>query len=68
MTRTSIIEIKWNVIGKSCMRLFIAFGAGFFVLALLNRIPEFKLLVKNSTWIPKYIGDSVAFAVGMVMI
>ena len=68
MTGTSIIEIKWNAIGKSCMRLCLAFGAGFFVLALLNRIPEFKLLAQNSTWIPKYIGDSLAFAVGMIMI
>lgn len=68
MTGTSIIEIKWNAIGKSFMRLCLAFGAGFFVLALLNRFPEFKLLAQNSTWIPKYIGDSLAFAVGMIMI
>lgn len=68
MTGTNIVEIKWNTIGKSFLRLCLAFGAGFFVLALLNRIPEFKLLVQNSTWVPKYIGDSVAFAVGMVMI
>jgi len=68
MTGTSIIEIKWNAIGKSFLRLCLAFGAGFFVLALLNRIPDFNLLVQRSTWIPKYIGDSVAFAVGMIMI
>lgn len=47
MTGTSVIEIKWNAIGKSLMRLCLAFGAGFFVLALLNRIPEFKLLVQK---------------------
>lgn len=68
MIKTKDIEIKWHAIGKSCLRLAIAFGAGFFTLALLNRISEFEALAKNSPWIPKYIGDSIAFIVGISMI
>lgn len=68
MIRTGDIEIEWHAIGEACMRLGLAFGAGFLVLALLNRIPDFKLLAQNSPWIPKYIGDSLAFAIGMIMI
>lgn len=68
MIETKDIEIKWHAIGKSCLRLFLAFGAGFFILALLKRIPGYMPLVEGSPWIPKYIGDSVAFAVGMFII
>ena len=50
------------------MRLGLAFGAAFLVLALLNRIPEFKLAAESSPWIPKYVGDSLAFSIGMIMI
>jgi len=62
------IEIKWHEVGKSCLWMFLAFGAGFFILALLNGISGYKALVENSPWIPKYIGDSVAFAVGVFII
>ncbi len=50
------------------MRLGIAFGTAFLVLALLGKIPKFKLMDQKSPWISKYIGDSIAFAVGMIMI
>ncbi|MEW6374526.1 MAG: CPBP family intramembrane glutamic endopeptidase [Thermodesulfobacteriota bacterium] len=66
--KTNDIEIKWQAIGKSCLWMFLAFGAGFFILALLKRIPGYMPLVEGSPWIPKYIGDSVAFAVGMFII
>jgi membrane protease YdiL (CAAX protease family) len=62
------IEMRWHAIGTACIWLGLAFGAAFLVLALLNRIPEFKLLAENSPWIPKYVGDSLAFAISMVMI
>ena len=69
MIKTREIEIKWHRVGKACLLLGIAFGAGFFVLTLLiHRIPGFELLVQSSTWIPKYIGDSIAFAVAMIII
>ncbi len=68
MIRASEMEIRWHAIGKACLRLGIAFGAGFLVLALLNRMPEYKLLAQNSPWIPKYIGDLIAFTIGMIMI
>ena len=68
MIRASEMEIRWHAIGKACLRLGIAFGAGFLVLALLNRMPEYKLLAQNSPWIPKYIADFVAFAIGMIII
>jgi len=67
MTREGI-EIKWHSIGKACLRLGIAFGAGFLVIALLDRIPEFSLLAQESPWIPKYVGDSIAFAIGLIII
>lgn len=66
--KTDDIEIKWHAVGKSCLRLGLCFVGGFFVLAILNRTTGFKELVQNSTWIPKYIGDSVAFMVGMLLI
>lgn len=50
------------------MRLGLAFGAAFLVLALLDNIPEYRLVAQNSPWIPKYIGDSIAFAIGMIII
>jgi len=68
MIRTREIEIRWHAIGEACRRLGISFGAAFLALALLNMIPEFKLVAQNSPWIPKYIGDSIAFAIGMIMI
>lgn len=68
MIRTRDIQIEGHVIGNACMRLGLAFGAGFLVLALLNRIPDFNLLAQNSPWIPKYIADSLAFGIGMIMI
>jgi membrane protease YdiL (CAAX protease family) len=68
MIRVRDIEIKWHPIGVAFMLLCLAFGAGFLVLALLNRIPEFKPLAQNCPWIPKYMGDSIAFAVGMTII
>lgn len=68
MIRTRDIEISWRAIGEACMRLGLAFGAAFLVLALLNRIPEFEPATQNPPWIPKYIGDSIAFAVGMIVI
>ena len=68
MIRASEMEIRWHAIGKACLRLGIAFWAGFLFLALLNRMPEYKLLAQNSPWIPKYIGDLIAFTIGMIMI
>ena len=68
MIRIREIETMWHAIGEACMRLGIAFGAAFLVLALLGRIPKFKLMNQKSPWISKYIGDSIAFAVGMIMI
>jgi membrane protease YdiL (CAAX protease family) len=68
MIETKDIEIKWHAIGKSCLWMFLAFGAGFFILALLNQISGYKALVENSPWIPKSIGDSIAFAVGVFII
>ena len=62
------VEIKWHSIGKACLRLGIAFGAGFLVIALLDKIPEFSLLSQNSPWIPKYVEDSIAFAIGLIII
>ena len=62
------VEIKWRSIGKACLRLGIAFGAGFLVIAFLDKIPEFSLLSQNSPWIPKYVGDSIAFAIGLIII
>jgi len=68
MTRTKGIEIEWHAVAETCKRLGLAFGAAFLVLALLNRIPEFKHAAQNLPWISKYIGDSVAFAIGMVIV
>jgi len=68
MIKTKDIEIKWHEIGKSCLWMCLAFGAGFFVLALLKTIPGYMPLVEDSPWIPKVIGDSVAFAVAMLII
>lgn len=68
MIRARGIEIKWHAIGDACKWLGLAFGAGFLVLALLNRVPGFELLAQNSPWIPKYIGDSIAFTVGMMVV
>jgi membrane protease YdiL (CAAX protease family) len=68
MIRTRDIQIDGHSIGTACTRLGLAFGAGFLALALLSRIPEFNLLTQNSPWIPKYIADSLAFGIGMIMI
>ncbi len=69
MIKKKDIEIKWHAIGKSCMWMCLAFGTGFFVIALFTKsIPGFERLVQSSTWMPKYIGDSVAFAVAMIII
>ena len=65
---TNDIQINWHEIGKSCLRLCLAFGAGFLILALLNTIPGFSRLAETSMWLPKYIGDFVAFAVGMTIV
>jgi membrane protease YdiL (CAAX protease family) len=62
------VEIKWHSIGKACLRLGTAFGASFLVIAFLDKIPGFSLLSQNSPWIPKYIGDSIAFAIGLIII
>ncbi len=68
MIRARDIEIRWQAIGEACLRLGLAFGAAFLVLGLLDTIPEFNLLAQNSPWIPKYIGDLIAFAIGMIII
>jgi membrane protease YdiL (CAAX protease family) len=68
MIRARGIEVKWRPIGKACMWIFLAYGAAFLVLALLNGIPNFNLIAQNSPWLPKYIGDSLAFAISMVLI
>lgn len=68
MIRVRDIEVKWHPIGKACMWIFLAYGAAFLVLALLNGIPDFNLIAQNSPWLPKYIGDSLAFAISMVLI
>jgi membrane protease YdiL (CAAX protease family) len=68
MMRARDIEVKWHPIGKACMWIFLAYGAAFFLLALLNGIPGFKPVAQNSPWLPKYIGDSVAFAISMILI
>jgi membrane protease YdiL (CAAX protease family) len=66
--RTTDIEIQWRVVGDACLRLGLAFGAGFLVLALLDAIPAYRHIAENSPWIPRYIGDSIAFAVGLIII
>jgi membrane protease YdiL (CAAX protease family) len=66
--RTTDIEIQWRIVGEACLRLGLAFGAGFLVLTLLGAIPLYRHIAENSLWIPRYIGDSIAFAVGMLII
>jgi len=68
MIKIKNIEIKWHLIGKACLWIGFAYGTAFLVLALLNRIPEFKLLAQNSPWIHNYIADSLAFAISMILI
>jgi membrane protease YdiL (CAAX protease family) len=48
--------------------LFLCYGAAFLVLAFLNRIPNFELVAQNSPWIPKYIGDALAFVISIIII
>ena len=62
------IEVKWHPIGRACIWMALAYGAAFLVLALLDQIPEFKLIAENSPWLPKYIGDTLAFTVSMILI
>jgi membrane protease YdiL (CAAX protease family) len=62
------LEIHWHAVGISCLRLGLAFGSGFFLLGLLNRLPGFHRLSDTSPWIPKYIADATAFFVGMIII
>ena len=68
LIRTRGIELKWREIGKAILLLSLSFGAGFLALALLRRIPGYVHIAQNSPWIPKYIGDSLAFAVAMLII
>jgi membrane protease YdiL (CAAX protease family) len=62
------VEVKWHPIGKACIWMALAYGSAFLVLALLDQIPEFKLIAENSPWLPKYIGDTLAFTVSMILI
>jgi membrane protease YdiL (CAAX protease family) len=62
------LQIHWHAVGVSCLRLGLAFGSGFFLLGLLNRLPGFRSLSDISPWIPKYIADATAFFVGMIII
>lgn len=62
------VEIKWHAVGDACKMFGLAYRAGFLALAVLNGIPEFKLLAQASPWIPRYVGDSLGFAVAMIMI
>ena len=62
------LEIHRHAVGISCLRLGLAFGSGFFLLGLLNRLPGFHRLSDTSPWIPKYIADATAFFVGMIII
>lgn len=68
MIRARDIEIKWHSIGDACKMFALVYGSVFLVLAFLDRISEFRLMAQNSPWIPRYIGDSLAFAISMVMI
>ena len=68
MFRAKDVEVKWHPIGKACKWIALAYGAAFLALALLNRIPEFKLIAENSPWLPKYIADSLAFTISMILI
>jgi len=68
MIRAGKLEISWHSVGKALLRLGIAFGAGFLALSVLYRIPQFNLLARDSPWTPKYIGDSIALMVGLVII
>jgi membrane protease YdiL (CAAX protease family) len=62
------VEIKGHFIFDAFKMFALAYGLAFLVLTLLNRNETFKLLAENSTWLPKYIGDSLAFLVTMIMI
>jgi hypothetical protein len=62
------IEIKWHAVGDVCKMYALAYGVAFLALAILNGSPEFKHIAQTSPWIPRYIGDLLAFVVTMVMI
>jgi len=68
MFRLENIEVKWNTVGDVCKLYALAYGVAFLALAILNRSPEFKHIAQTSPWIPRYIGDLLAFVVTMVMI
>jgi membrane protease YdiL (CAAX protease family) len=68
MLRLENIEIEWHAVGEVCKMYALAYGAAFLALAILNSNPEFKRVAQASPWIPKYLGDLLAFAVTMIMI
>ena len=68
MFRLESIEIKWHTVGEACKMYALAYGMAFMALTILNKSPEFNHIAQASPWIPKYLGDLLAFVVTMIMI
>jgi hypothetical protein len=68
MIRVEGVEIRWHEIGHACKMYGFAYGAAFLALAILNSSPEFKHVAQTSPWIPRYVGDGLAFVVTMLII
>jgi membrane protease YdiL (CAAX protease family) len=68
MFQVKNVEITWHPIGDACKMYGLAYGAGFLSLAVLGAIPGFNQAAQTSPWIPRYVGDALAFAVTMVML
>ena len=68
MIRVEGIDIKWHTLGEVCKMCALAYGAAFLAPAILDRSLGFRHVAQASPWIPRYIGDLLAFVVTMVMI
>lgn len=62
------IDSSWHAVADACKMYGLAYGAGFVSLGLLRAVPGFAEAAQTSPWIPRYVGDVLAFAVTMVML
>jgi membrane protease YdiL (CAAX protease family) len=68
MSEATGIAVDWHSVGHACGRLGLAFGAAFLVLAVLEAVPGYSALAEESPWVPKYIGDGIAFGVAIALL
>ena len=62
------VNLNGHAVGRACLNYGFCYRAGFIILTRINNNPSYSLLLQEYPFISKYVIDSVAFAIGFIMI